>query len=60
MTNNRVVIRRPRQSGRSEIERTIVKLVSGIRNGKVVLVLQDGDVIQINREETIKISTNTV
>ena len=58
MENSPLVIRRPRQSPHNEVERMLVKLITGITHGKITLVLQDGVVIQVNREETVKLASN--
>lgn len=57
MGNSPVIIRRPRQSPHNEIERLLVKLLAGINHGKITLVIQDGMVIQMNREETVKLAS---
>ena len=59
MGNSPVIIRRPRQSPGSELERTLARLITGINYGKISMVIQDGVVIQINREESVKLSPNS-
>lgn len=49
------IIRRPRQSPTTEIERMLSKMIADITHGKVTLVLQDGVVIQVNREESVRL-----
>jgi hypothetical protein len=59
MANSPVVIRRPRQSPGSELERTLIRLLTGLDYGRISLVIQDGVVIQINREESVKLSPDS-
>lgn len=56
MSKEPVVIRRPRQSGQTVIEKMLIRLISDMNQGKVTLVLQDGAVIQVNREETVRLA----
>ena len=49
------IIRRPRQSPQSEVERMLSRMIAGITHGRVTLVLQDGMVIQVNREESVRL-----
>ncbi len=56
MADAPVIIRRPRQSGQSEVERMLIQMLSGMEHGKITMVLQDGMVIQLNREESVKLS----
>lgn len=59
MGDSPVIIRRPRQSSGSELERTLARLITGINFGKISMVIQDGVVIQINREESVKLSPDS-
>lgn len=56
MKTTPVVIRRPRQPVRSEVEKLLLRLISGMEHGRVTLVLQDGVVIQVNREESVRLA----
>lgn len=55
MADAPVIIRRPRQSGQTEVERLLIQMLSGIEHGKITMVLQDGVVIQLNREESVRL-----
>jgi len=56
MGNPPVVIRRPRQpSPQSEIEKILIRLISGINYGKITLVIQDSEITRIDREESVKL-----
>jgi hypothetical protein len=56
MEKSPVIIRRPRQAQQNEIERLLIKLITGLTYGKITLVLQDGVVIQVNRDETVRLA----
>jgi hypothetical protein len=58
MTEAPVVIRRPRQSHtpRTEVDKMLFRLIKEMNHGKVTMVVQDGVIIQVNREETVKIT----
>ena len=57
MGNAPQIIRRPRQSPpQSEIEKMLTRLLTGLTHGRITLVLQDGVIIQVNREESVRIA----